>query len=462
MIRIQPSTVMKYVDRLDAFVRFHVFSPEELQELLRDVQITDRVSYMDMVVGKCVAWLPERAQKTMAVEGGAQENVREVLYDACIGLNPGLDIRRVLLPVGDQEPAPKRQGKVKAAPAQPKSAKELARALRTYVVAQDEAVEAVATAIARAAAGLRDPDRPVGTFLFVGPTGVGKTELAKALGRELSQGGGNRLIRIDCSEYSQPHEYAKLIGAPPGYVGYEQGGYLGNVMAEAEGGVLLFDEIEKADERVHNLLLQIMDEGHVTDAKGQRLDFTDSVVILTSNLGAVESEELRNRLGFGMLRREGLTHAERVAATRRALGQRFKPEFMNRIDETVVFRSLTRADAATIVSKFVGQLAERARRRGTQVELDEAAREWLIEKGFSDAYGARELRRCLQRYVESPLADALLEGRLPRRGRVRVGVETGEVRFEADEVHRPTRHKAVPHRTAPLEPSDGKAKAGSA
>ena len=426
MFQQDSGTVMKYVDRLDAFIKFRVFSPEELQEILKEARISDRNSYLELVIGKCVAWLPDRARSRMA-ENGAPENVQEILYEACVGLNPGLDIRRVLVPVIEEMPTQTSPGK---SPLKPFVRGKLVAALGRRVVAQDEAISAVADALARAFAGLRDPERPIGTFLFVGPTGVGKTELAKALAEELVQGDREGLVRIDCSEYSQPHEYAKLIGAPPGYVGFEQGGQLSNVMADAAGGVVLFDEIEKADERVHNLLLQIMDEGHVTDAKGTRLDFTESVIILTSNLGATESEALRHRLGFGHEDHEVLGVAEQEETTRKALGQRFKPEFLNRIDETVVFRGLTRKDAELVVDKFVEQLAGRAKRQGLRLESSAAAREWLVAKGFSDRFGARELRRCLQRHVEGPLADAILEGRIAKRGRVRVTVGADAICFQ--------------------------------
>lgn len=431
-------TVMKYVDRLDAFIKFRVFSHEELQAFLKEARISDRRSYLELVVQKCVAWLPERARNRMA-ENGAPENVQEILYEACVGLNPGLDIRRVLVPVAEELAT---QTSTRKSAIKSFTREKLTAALRRRVVAQDQAIEAVVAALARAYAGLRDPERPIGTFLFVGPTGVGKTELAKALAEELVQGDREALVRIDCSEYSQPHEYAKLIGAPPGYVGFEQGGQLSNVMAEAAGGVVLFDEIEKADERVHNLLLQIMDEGRVTDAKGTRLDFTESVIILTSNLGAMETEALRHRLGFGHEDQKALSTAELEETTRRALQQRLKPEFLNRIDETVVFRSLTRKDAEQVVDKFVFQLADRAKTQGLSVELTAPAREWLVAQGFSDVFGARELRRCLQRTVEGPLADALIEKRIPKRGRVRVALGADEIVFQPVAVVR-SRKKAA-------------------
>lgn len=442
MFQTDCGTVMKYVERLDAFIKFRVFSHDELQAFLKKARISDRRSYLEMVVKGGVAWLPERARGRMA-ENGLSGSVQEILYEACVGLNPGLDIRRVLVPVVEDVPTP-------ASPCTSVitsfTREKLTVALRKRVVAQDEAIEAVVAALARSYAGLRDPGRPIGTFLFVGPTGVGKTELAKALAEELVKGDRNGLVRIDCSEYSQPHEYAKLIGAPPGYVGFEQGGQLSNVMADAAGGVVLFDEIEKADERVHNLLLQIMDEGGVTDAKGTRLDFTDSLIILTSNLGAMESESLRHRLGFGHEDHRALSQTEQEETTQRALRQRLKPEFLNRIDETVVFRGLTRKDAEMVMDKFVLQVAGRAKKQGLSIELTASAREWLVAQGFSDIYGARELRRCLQRAVEGPLADALIEKRFPKRGRVRVTLGDDGIVLQPVAVV-PSRKKAASRRT---------------
>ena len=422
MIRLEPSMVLKFVEGLDSFVKFRIFSREALLHLLKDARVTDRRSYVNLVLETCVVQLPEGAKVRMEQGGENREHLRELLYDLCVGLNPDMDIRKVTLPVLEaklEEAEIARVPELICKPEiRPNDALHLAEALRQRIVGQDQAVEGVAAAVARALAGIRDPERPIGTFMFLGQTGVGKTELAKALAEVLADGDRKALVRIDCSEYSLPHEYAKLIGAPPGYVGHEQGGYLSSVMSEANAAVVLFDEIEKADEKVHHLLLQIMDEGFVTDAKGVKVDFTDSLIIMTSNLGAGEADALQRRLGFGMLERKPIGQEERQQATQEALRKRFKPEFLNRIDETIVFKGLAREEAGQILGKLANQLSTRTLRQGFRLMLSERCSAWLLDQGFSSDFGARELRRCVQRLVETPLADALLSGKVIPRGKV--------------------------------------------
>ncbi len=416
MFRPQPSMVMKYVDQLDSFVRFRIFSKEDIAQLLSQIEIADRRSYVSTVLETCVARMPESVHEKELDDSHVGDCLREILYDVCVGLNPGLDIHKVILPVSDlaidEEELSVSTAERKAVESQKRmDARVLATELKKRIVGQDEAVQAVANAVARAHAGLRDPERPVGTYLFAGQTGVGKTELAKALADILSDGDHKDFVRVDCSEYSLPHEYAKLIGAPPGYVGHEQGGYLSSVMSQANARVVLFDEIEKADEKVHNLLLQIMDEGFVTDAKGVRIDFTNSLIIFTSNLGASEADQLQHRCGFSNANAKPLARNARLQATMEALRKKFKPEFLNRIDETIMFNQLDANDAGCILDKFTDLLAERARKQGIELALSSEVRSWLLEKGFSAAHGAREMRRCVQRHLEVPLADELLTDR---------------------------------------------------
>ena len=250
--------------------------------------------------------------------------------------------------------------------------------LHTRVVGQDDAVRAVANALRRSRAGLSDPNRPIGSFLFLGPTGVGKTELARALAEFLFDD-ERAIVRIDMSEYSERHSVARLIGAPPGYVGYEEGGQLTEAVRRRPYAVVLLDEIEKAHTDVFNLLLQVLDDGRLTDGQGRTVDFTNVVLIMTSNL-AVSPEDF------------------------------FRPEFLNRIDEIIRFRTLSPADLAVIVGIQLGRLRTRLAERRLSLEVTDAAATWIAEKGYDAAYGARPLRRVIQRHVEDPLALALLDG----------------------------------------------------
>jgi ATP-dependent Clp protease ATP-binding subunit ClpB len=269
------------------------------------------------------------------------------------------------------------------------------------VIGQPEAVKAVSTAVRRARAGLQDPHRPIGSFMFLGPTGVGKTELTKALAEYLFDD-ENALIRIDMSEYMEKHSVARLIGAPPGYVGYEEGGALTEAVRRRPYQVVLFDEIEKAHPDVFNVLLQVLDDGRLTDGQGHTVDFRNTLIVMTSNLG---SEYLANQP-------EGQdTDAVRdqVMAVVRA---NFRPEFLNRIDEIILFHRLKRSDMTKIVDIQVARLAKLLEDRKISVVLEPSARDWLAEKGYDPTYGARPLKRVIQKSVQDPLAEMILSGRI--------------------------------------------------
>ena len=250
----------------------------------------------------------------------------------------------------------------------------------------------VASAVKRAWVGIIDPRRPIGSFLFAGQTGVGKTELCKVLAETL-YGSEDQLVRIDCSEFSLPHEYAKLIGAPPGYVGHENTGFLAEEMTRVGDGVVLFDEVEKADDKVHNLLLQIMDEGVVTDNKGNRIRFNGSIIICTSNLGVKEVNNEIRRAGFGVDTSRMATHEERMRATREAIEKAFRPEFVNRLDEVVVFRALEQVSCLRIVDLLLKDLKVRANARDLNLKFSAGVRRQVVSDGYRPEYGARELRR---------------------------------------------------------------------
>ncbi|MGZ4200550.1 MAG: AAA family ATPase, partial [Thermoleophilaceae bacterium] len=273
--------------------------------------------------------------------------------------------------------------------------------LHERVVGQDEAVEAVSNALRRSRAGLQDPNRPIGSFLFLGPTGVGKTELARALA-EFMFDSDQAMVRIDMSEYMEKHSVSRLVGAPPGYVGYEEGGQLTEAVRRRPYSVVLLDEIEKAHSDVFNVLLQVMDDGRLTDGQGRTVDFKNTVLIMTSNVaGGIEG----------------------VQAT-------FKPEFINRLDEIVLFHQLTREEIGEIVELQVDKLAGRVRERGIEIELTDDARTLLGNLGYDPTYGARPLRRVIQKQLVDKLALALLEGRFQTGDRVLVDAADGELRFE--------------------------------
>ncbi len=289
------------------------------------------------------------------------------------------------------------------------------QALHRRVVGQDEAVSAVSNAVRRARAGLQDPNRPIGTFIFLGPTGVGKTELARALAEFLFDT-EEAMVRIDMSEYQERHTVSRLIGAPPGYVGYDEGGQLTEAVRRRPYSVVLFDEIEKAHTEVFNTLLQLLDEGRLTDGHGRTVDFTNTIVIMTSNTGSRWIKEL----GAEAAREKVMAELDRT----------FRPEFLNRIDEIILFRGLTKEDLLEIVAIQVRHLRELLADRRIELELTDAARRHLAEVGYDPVYGARPLKRVIQQEVQDPLALALLRGEFIEGDRVRVDARDGRVAFE--------------------------------
>ena len=307
----------------------------------------------------------------------------------------------------------------------------LEEALHERVVGQDEAIVAVADAIRRSRSGLADPRRPIGSFLFLGPTGVGKTELARALAEFLFDE-EDALLRLDMSEYMEPHTVSRLFGAPPGYVGYDQGGQLTEAVRRRPYQVVLFDEIEKAHPDVFNALLQILEDGRLTDGQGRTVDFRNTVLIMTSNVGTGSVVMRNGQLGFPVHSpgddysgHEARVKSELLGALKRA----FRPEFLNRIDEIIVFHSLGREHLEQIVEKMLRDLRERLAERSMTLELTEAARDWLVEHGFDRDYGARPLRRLIQREIENSLARKVLAGEYQEGDRITVDVEDGHLEY---------------------------------
>ncbi len=302
--------------------------------------------------------------------------------------------------------------------------------LHERIVGQDEAVAAVSDAIRRARAGLKDPRRPIGSFIFLGPSGVGKTELAKTLAEFLFDD-QDAMIRVDMSEYQERHTVSRLTGAPPGYVGYEEGGQLTEAVRRRPYQVILFDEIEKAHPDVWNSLLQILEDGRLTDGQGRTVDFRNTVLIMTSNIGT-QLTRVSEGLGFVHIDLNSGTgdHAETRRQVQHDLERTFRPEFINRIDEIIVFHPLSRNHVRQIVDLQMREVQTRLSEQGLTVHLTDAARDWLADKGFDINFGARPLRRTLQRNVESPLAVQLLHGDFQKGDQVVIDVAGDALVFQ--------------------------------
>ena len=306
--------------------------------------------------------------------------------------------------------------------------KNLEGILHGRVVGQEEAVSAVSKAIRRGRVGLKDPNRPIGSFLFLGPTGVGKTELSKALA-EAMFGSENAMIRVDMSEYMEKHSVSKIVGSPPGYVGYEEGGQLSEKVRRNPYSVILFDEIEKAHPDVFNILLQILDDGHVTDAKGRKINFKNTILIMTSNAGASRIIEPK-RLGFGVSGSETEDYEYMKNGVMEEVRRIFKPEFLNRIDETIVFHALNKGHMGEIVDIMMESLVKRTKAQmGIALVLDETARAFIIDKGYDQKYGARPLRRTIQSQVEDKLAEEILDGTVGKGDTVTISAADEKLLF---------------------------------
>ncbi|MFG1214116.1 ATP-dependent chaperone ClpB [Xanthobacter flavus] len=306
--------------------------------------------------------------------------------------------------------------------------------LAKRVVGQSEAVAAVATAVRRARAGLQDPNRPIGSFLFLGPTGVGKTELTKALAEFLFDD-ETAMVRIDMSEYMEKHSVSRLIGAPPGYVGYDEGGALTEAVRRRPYQVVLFDEVEKAHPDVFNVLLQVLDDGRLTDGQGRTVDFRNVLIIMTSNLGAEYLADPRQPMGFKVPGHEGeqlVSDEEAYDMVMGAVRRHFRPEFINRIDEIVMFHRLKRDQMDHIVDIQLGRLRKLLEDRKITIELSPEARSFLAEKGYDPAYGARPLKRTIQKLVQDPLAEKILGGEILDGAKVKIGLEGGHLTFASE------------------------------
>ena len=306
--------------------------------------------------------------------------------------------------------------------------RKLEKTLHKRVIGQDEAVTAVAKAVRRGRVGLKDPNRPIGSFLFLGPTGVGKTELSKALAEALF-GDENAMIRVDMSEYMEKHSVSKMIGSPPGYVGHDDGGQLSEQVRRHPYSVVLFDEIEKAHPDVFNILLQVLDDGHITDSQGRKVDFRNTVIIMTSNAGAQAIIDPK-RLGFVTKEDKGADYKRMKSNVMNEIKLVFRPEFLNRIDEIIVFHSLGSDEMKKITGLMCKEITKRAKEQlNITLTIRDSVKKHIVETGTNQKYGARPLRRAIQNQLEDALADAILSGEIKSGDHVEAGLHKKEIKF---------------------------------
>ena len=419
--RFLPDKAIDLVDEAASKLRIAIFSlPDDLKEMKMEIgRLTSEEeaawqnrNYEDAAVHKSKRLKLEEEfeakKEAWKVERGLEEIVHEADVAEVVAGWTGIPLSRML-------------------ETEAKKLLQMEERLHDRMVDQDEAVAAVSDAIRRARSGLKDPRRPIGSFIFLGPTGVGKTELARTLAEFLFDV-EDALLRIDMSEYQERHTVSRLFGAPPGYIGYEEGGQLTEAVRRRPYQVILFDEIEKAHPDVWNALLQILEDGRLTDGQGNIVDFRNTVVIMTSNIGTKYTPKGGGTLGF-RTPSEPAEHDKMREDIGEALKKTFRPEFLNRIDEVIVFQRLSVEDMRRIVDLQMKDISRRLHEQGLDTQLTEAARDWLAEKGYDPAFGARPLRRTLQRLVESPLSKRLIQSEFKAGDRLQIDIENGELVF---------------------------------
>lgn len=420
--RFLPDKAIDLIDEASAKVKLASMSlTGELQKLTKQMSELDEKKEEAIIAGDMIlASEIGKDQKLLSAEiASAQRNVER------------RNKRRVTVSERDIADVVSSWTKIPVKQLEEKESERLMRlesTLHRRVVGQDEAVTAVAKAIRRGRVGLKDPKRPIGSFLFLGPTGVGKTELSKALA-EAMFGSENNIIRMDMSEYMEKHSVSKLIGSPPGYVGYDEGGQLSEKVRRNPYSILLFDEIEKAHPDVFNIFLQVLDDGHITDSQGRRVDFKNTVIIMTSNAGA-SSIIAPKKLGFLSDNDEKADYTRMKTAVMEEVKHIFKPEFLNRIDDIIVFHSLTQEHIRKIVGIMMNEISDRAREQmGIELHASDGVLRMLSEAGFDPVYGARPLRRAIQNKVEDLLAEEILSGKIHRGNQVRLTLTGKEIKI---------------------------------
>lgn len=446
--------------RIGQYIKIKKFKDEDAESILKKRFFRSPTSFSTFIVTTCVMDFEDLFMllDNMGIPGRvAPPILMNELYELCKTINPELTYenaqeladepkeedsdggsrnapyRTTAAGPMNQYAKKKKQKKFKDIPKE--SLLTLADRMKVHIIGQDEAVDTMCDAIQRASIGLKDPVRPIGSFLFAGRTGVGKTLASKILADELIED-RNNLITIDCSEYSSDHEYAKLIGAPSGYIGHDNGGVLTNAMMKNSFAVVVFDEIEKASGKVYDLLLQVLEEGRLTDGKGQAVSFKDAVVIMTSNVGAKEIESIGKTIGFGDASK--ITDAKKDVALKEALKKKFKPEFLNRLDDIINFKTLVENDYMKIIDIELFKLNDNLRHNGTdykELELayTDGVKKYIYENGIDEAYGARPLKRCIEKYISTPLARKILKENISGDSIVKIVMKGKKPNFKVEE-----------------------------
>lgn len=456
------NVVKQWWKRINKYVEVKQFSKDDTNSILSHRFFHNRSSFQNYIVSVCVVdsedlfimlddmGLPNRVAPPILMHEVYElcKNVNEFLtYDAALEISD-LDEDDTEDDTANNKRSPANKMASHARHNQSKKKKKkkklfkdilkddllkLSDAMRVFIIGQDAAVGDIVEAVQRASVGLKDPVKPIGSFLFAGRTGIGKTLTTKVLADELIKD-RNNLVTIDCSEYSADHEYAKLIGAPSGYVGHEQGGILTNAVTESPFSVVVFDEIEKASHKVHELMLQILEEGRLTDGKGQKVSFKDCVIIMTSNIGVVEVGAVKKTIGFGDGNK--LTEEKKTKAIDKAIKNKFKPEFLNRIDSIVHFGTLSKSNYMRIIDIELYKLNDNLKSNDTEfkdliLEFDKKVKNYIYKHGIDEDFGARPLKRCIEKEISTQLAARLLRGDIGTDATVSVTVNNGKLEFSA-------------------------------
>ncbi len=444
----------KWWNRINRYVKIKRFSPDDVNSILKGRYFHNRTSFSTFVVSVCLVEFEElfNLLDGMGIPSRvAPPLLMHELYELCAEFNNFLTFETSRKYTDEHDKSCESFGGAKKKSGMEKYTKnnlkkdsehrfkdvpkedllKLADSIKVSLIGQNEAVEILVDSIQRASVGLKHPNKPIGSFLFAGRTGVGKTECCKVLADELIKGRDN-LITIDCSEYSADHEYSKLIGAPSGYVGHEAGGLLTNAIAKNPFSIVVFDEVEKASKKVHELLLQILDEGRLTDGKGKTVNFSDVVIIMTSNVGVDEVERIKKTIGFCEVAK--LTEDKKEVALDKALKKKFKPEFLNRVDSVIHFSSLSNTDFMQIIDIELYKLNDNLRSNATEyssiwLEFDKKIKNLIFKEGIDEEYGARPLKRSIEKIVSTPLARKFLAENIDKKATIKVSAVKGDAKF---------------------------------